>query len=711
MGWERPLGASNGLDAQLPAEDRPEQHGWRPGEDLDPVEQEMIARAVAGEPVDRGAGPFSQAEMQAWGDERTVRAAVLRHLLIAEAYPVHAKGVWLRGVRISGRLDLEAATLRCPLRLESCCLDPKEPVCLDYATASRITLTGCRLAGLTGEMLRADNLDLNCSTLTGPLHLVAADITGLVDCHDAHLNGRNKDTRALAAERMKAGVVLLDGLTAQGTIRLAGAVITGQLSCVNAKVPYRDRIGNALSADALKAGGVILDGLTAHGAVRLHGADIAGQLSCRDAQLNGRDLDRNALDAERIKAGAVFLDGKFRAAGAVRLHGADIAEGLSCRGAQLNGTDNDRNALAAEQIKAGVVFLDGLAAAGTVRLYGADITGGLSCHDAQLNGTDNDGNALAADRMTVGSDILLDGKLAAAGTISLISVHVGGSVTFAPTALAGEGKVALNAARSQIAGRLTWKPAAPVSGQVNLEGATAGELDDDWSCKRAEANGYWPGRKQLRLDGFTYGRFGGHHQATAEQRKKWIRSQYEPPAASGSPAFATQPYEQLTAVYRRAGQDTQARDVAIARRADLRRYGKLKPYRRFGNWFLDWTIKYGYQTWRAGVGLAVVFLLFWVFSYLAQQDHLMLPVGETEGLHYLPSATKCTSSYPCFYPFGYTIDTVIPLIDVHQAAYWGPDGHAPLGHAWVACTWAATAAGWALATLLVAGYTGLVRQD
>ena len=671
----------------------------------------MIARAAVGEPVDLGAGPFSQAEMQAWGEERTVRAAVLCYLLVAEEYPVHAKGVWLRGMQISGRLDLEAATLRCPLRLESCCLDSEEPVCLDYATASRITLTGCRLAGMTGEMLSADNLDLSCSTLTGPLQLVAADITGMVDCHDAHLNGRNKDGRALAAERMKAGVVILDGLTAFGTIRLAGAVITGQLSCRNAKVPWRDRIGNTLSADALKAGVVLLDGLSASGAVRLHGADIAGQLSCRDAQLNGTDEDGNALAAERMKADAVFLDGKFSADGAVRLHGADIAGGLNCRGAQLNGTDEDGNALAAERIKAGVLFLDGLTAYGAIRLYGADIAGGLSCHDAKLKNTDRDLNALAADRMKVGSDMLLDGKFTAAGTISLISVHVGGSVTCAPTALAGEGKVALNAARSQIAGQLKWKPTAPVSGQVNLEGATVGELDDDWSCKRAKTNGYWPAHAQLRLDGFTYGRFGGHQEATVEQRKAWIRSQYELPAASGSAAFAPQPYEQLAVVYRKAGQDAQAREVAITRRADLRRYGKLNPYRKFGNWFLDWTIKYGYQTWRAGVGLAVVFLIFWMFSCLAQRDHLMVPVGETEGLHYLPSATKCTSSYPCFYPFGYTIDTVIPLIDVHQAAHWGPDGHAPLGHAWVACTWAATAAGWALATLLVAGYTGVVRQD
>jgi hypothetical protein len=406
-------------------------------------------------------------------------------------------------VRISGRLDLEAATLRCPLRLESCCLESEEPVCLDYATASRITLTGCRLAGMTGEMLSADNLDLSCSTLTGPLELVAADITGMVDCHDAQLNGRNKDERALAAERIKAGGVLLDGLIADGTIRLTGAVITGQLSCRNTKVRWRDPIGNTLSADALKAGGVLLDGLSASGAVRLHGADIVGQLSCRDARLNGTDEDGNALAAERMKADAVFLDG-LTASGAVRLYGADIAGGLSCRGAQLNDTDLDLNALAAERIKAGVLFLDALTAFGAVRLYGADIAGGLSCHDAKLNGTDSSRNALAADRMKVGSDMLLDGTFTAAGTISLTSVHVGGSVTCAPTELAGEGKVALNAARSQIAGQLKWKPAAPVSGQVNLEGATVGELDDDWSCKRAETNGYWPEYAQLRLDGFTY---------------------------------------------------------------------------------------------------------------------------------------------------------------------------------------------------------------
>jgi hypothetical protein len=216
------------------------------------------------------------------------------------------------------------------------------------------------------------------------------------------------------------------------------------------------------------------------------------------------------------------------------------------------------------------------------------------------------------------------------------------------------------------------------------------------------------GRRQLRLDGFTYGRFGGDRQATAEQRLAWIRSQYQPHAA-GRPAFATQPYEQLATVYRQAGQDTQARAVAIARRADLRRYGHLDPYRKASNWLLDKTIKYGYQTWRAGAGLAVLYVAVWALAILAQHLQVIVPVADVEGLRPVPSATLCTATYPCFYPAGYAADTVVPIINVHQAQYWGPDGHAPWGWVWVSGTWIATGLGWALATLLVAGYTGLVR--
>jgi hypothetical protein len=435
---------------------------------------------------------------------------------------------------------------------------------------------------------------------------------------------------------------------------------------------------------------------TADGAVRLLGADITGDLSCRKAHL-GHDRDGNALVADRMKVGGeVHLHKGFTADGAVVLKGADITGDLSLRGAQLNGKNGDGNALDADGMKAGHDVLldkdpgdDGperpFTAAGAVRLAPADITGQLWCSGAQLTGTDRagqpdgPGNALVGDEIKVGAAVLLDEGFTAAGTVSL------------------------NSARADV---LRWAPNGQFSWQVNLEDAHVGELEDKWPQAGEQAtHGYWPLGGRLRLNGFTYQRLG---EAEMNQRLGWIRSQYE---GDNPAAFATQPYEQLADMYRRAGQEGEARTVAIARRRDLRTYGHLSPYSKFGNWFLDITIRYGYQTWRAAALLAVVFVAFLVLSIVGQHQHVIVPAGDTKELHPVPTATQCTSNYPCFYPFGYTVDTVIPIINVHQADYWRPNGHAPAGWIWVVGAWGATAAGWALATLLIAGYTGLVRQN
>jgi len=550
--------------------------------------------------------------MQAWGEERTVRAAVLRHLLIGNDWPTDARGVRLRGIRISGPLDLQAATLHCPLQLESCILDA-QLVCLDQAAATVLIITGCHLVALTGETLIAKTLDLSGSTLTGPLRLPGASMTGALSCRGAHLTGRDDD-------------------------------------------------GNALVADGIRVGGE-----------------------------------------------GVLLDGGFTAAGAVCLPRAAITGALSCGGARLTGRDRKGRALVADGIKVGFdVFLDdGFAADGTVSLLLADITGMLSCRDARLIGCDGEGGSLAAYGMRVTGDVWLDGEFTASGEVSLRSSHIGGALWLQGKLTAAENEPALDAAGAQIAGTFRWAPAEQVTGWVSLDGAAVSELDDDLTS----ANGSWPTRGRLSVKGFTYDRIGGAHPAAVDQRLDWLRSQY-PSAFPGVQAmFATQPYEQFAAVCRRAGQDTAARKVAIARRSDLRKYGNLNPYRKFGNWLLDKTIKYGYQTWRAGVGLAFVFGVFLVLSVTGQHQHVMVPVGDIQGLHPVPSATQCTSNYPCFYPVGYTVDTVIPLINVHQAEYWGPDGHAAWGWIWVGSAWVATGLGWALATLLVAGYTGLVRQE
>ena len=607
---------SGATDPRADARAQIAQLSWHPGDDLTLLEEEMLGNAPTGELVGRSVRSIDSAEMQAWGSERTVRAAVIRYLLTSDQRPIDAKGVRLRGLRISGNLDLQGITSRCPLSMDSCYLDADRPVSLDRATVPYLALTNCHLAGLEGRMLSSREIDLSGSILTGPL--------------------------------------------------------------------------------------------------LLSGADIAGQLNCCGVQLKGKDENGNALVAFGAKIGGdILLHPRFAAAGAVHLSGADIAGQLNCRGARLSGRNNDGFALFADGMKTGGhVLLDAnFVAAAAVRLAGADIGGQLNCESARVAGDDSRGYAFIAEGLKVGENVFLDGGFTAAGTIVLRSARISGSVIielveFTSKDQANQGKTALNLAEAKITGQLEWLPTQPFSGEVNLEGASVGQLEDNWSDGRS--NGFWPIQK-LRLDGFTYARFGGNHQATGKQRLEWIRSQY---TDRGTTPFTTQPYEQLAGVYRRAGQDSDGRRVAVARRADLRNYGRLNFYRRAVNWLLGISIQYGYQTWRAAVGLVVLYGLIWLLAAcVAQKHNLIIPIGDFKGS--TPSAANCdvNSSYPCFYPAGYAIDTVVPIINIHQADHWGPNGHAHFGWLWVAGTWVATVLGWALATLLVAGYTGLVRRD
>jgi len=110
------------------------------------------------------------------------------------------------------------------------------------------------------------------------------------------------------------------------------------------------------------------------------------------------------------------------------------------------------------------------------------------------------------------------------------------------------------------------------------------------------------------------------------------------------------------------------------------------------------------------VALAVLYAAAVVIYFIAKHAGLMIPTTQPKKGP-APTAMHCTGKYPCFYPAAYAIDTVIPLINVRQAAYWTPNGQTTAGHALGIFTWVSTVVGWALATLAVAGYTGLVRRD
>ncbi|WP_326636310.1 hypothetical protein OIE67_02750 [Nonomuraea fuscirosea] len=599
-----------------------------------------------------------------------------------------------------------------------------------------LTCTGAQLVGADndGDALIGDGMKVGGAAFLdkgfmakGAVRLPGANIGGQLCCTGAQLRGTDTKGNAFIGDGMKVGgdVFLHKGIIANGTVRLFGADIGGQLSCTGAQLRGTDTKGNAFIGDRLNVvGNVLLDKeFSAEGAVRLFGADIGGQLSCTGAQLRGTDTKGNAFIGDRLNVvGNVLFDRDallnrnvppdrgFTAKGAVRLFGADIGGQLSCTGAQLVGANSNGNALIGNGMKVGgdVLLDNGFMAKGAVRLRGMGIGGHLSCTGAQLVGVDDEGESLIGDGMKVGGDVLLDKGFMAKGTVSLRMACITGRVTLEEAELLGR-SAAFVAPGLRVDHELNWTPSSAVTGLVDLARASVRRLDDDWGVGRPE--GYWPPAGKLQLAGFIYDGFGGSNQPTARHRvQKWIQKSHV--AMTNLKVFAGQPYEQLVRVYRQAGQDTEARTVAIARRADLRKYGGLTRWRQFTNLFFDKFIKYGYESWRAVLALGVVYLLVLAVLLVAQnQESVIVPAKPIHWSAPFPTAMKCTASYTCFSPMGYAIDLVVPIIKVGQIENWRINRQAPWGCFYLWASWLAIAFGWAFTTLAVIGYTGLVRKE
>ncbi|SEC81425.1 hypothetical protein SAMN05216532_2487 [Streptomyces sp. 2231.1] len=209
----------------------------------------------------------------------------------------------------------------------------------------------------------------------------------------------------------------------------------------------------------------------------------------------------------------------------------------------------------------------------------------------------------------------------------------------------------------------------PQRGKVVLSGARVVNLVD-----RASS---WPDAGNLHMGGFAYESLVPQGPFPLTRRLDWV--------AAATAEYAPEPYERLASVLRAAGEDEDAREVLLAkqrrRRETLPLAGKL--------WGVvqDWTVAYGYRPGRAAVWMAVL----WAAGTLAfaHADH---PPVNHDG-------------HPSWSPSLFTLDLLLPVIDLGQAGQWQLRG----GWQWLAA--AMILLGWILATTVAAGATRLLRRS
>jgi hypothetical protein len=202
--------------------------------DLTEPERKIWQATVAGILVDLRVGDpqlDSPEQWAKWGRERAIRAKVIVALLLGdgEAASMAVRGVRLQGARITGELNLEATTLRCPLALLDCSF--ASAINLEEAMALSVRLSGSHVPTVHARQLRTrGDLQLDQGfSVSGEVRLLGAHIGGQLNCRGAQFS--NPDGLALN----------LEGATVSGPLLMKPALLEGTLNLTAAKTSgYHD---------------------------------------------------------------------------------------------------------------------------------------------------------------------------------------------------------------------------------------------------------------------------------------------------------------------------------------------------------------------------------------------------------------------------------------------------------------------------------------
>lgn len=634
--------------------------------------------------------------------------------------------------------------------------------------------SGANLDGKDGVIFSADRIVVKGSVFltggfkaTGSVSLIGAQIGGSLNCAGASLDGKDECALSVDNAVIENDVLLSKGFKSLGGVRLLGVKIGGMLSCSGSSFDGKNK--DALSLDnAVVKGSVFLRGhFKSMGKVGLLGAQIGGSLECGGASFDGNG--GAAFSADRVFVrGSVFLSHRLTAIGRVHFLGAHIEGSLNCHNASFDGNNEDAFSADRAVVKGSVFLKDGFKAVGTVRLVGMHVGGEISCHNASFDG--KGGDAFSADRVVVKGSVFMSKGFKAVGTVRLMGAKIEGQLSCLGASFDGLDGVALKVDRMCVNGSFILcelKLPLKNSSFVRAEVAVLNDDEKSWG-------------DNLVLDGFVYSFLSGDAPGRAAPRIAWLNKQ-KPLMAGGGDVIGTnkdfrpQPWRQLQKVLAEMGHAEEAREVGIAFEQRLRQAGLIgqspESWPSWRRWAYSQPARilhflygeltgFGYQPTR----LLLWFFLMWftctgIYWYAAAREGVFAPTNpivfqhddyfhcrpdrESVWLQRSPAAAglavreipknlkgsgnwylcpELREEYTGFSPLAFSLDILLPLVDLQQQKDWAPMIPTPKAGFFEELTsfgwkhfiriliWFETLFGWLVSLLLVAIVSGLAKR-
>lgn len=263
-----------------------------------------------------------------------------------------------------------------------------------------------------------------------------------------------------------------------------------------------------------------------------------------------------------------------------------------------------------------------------------------------------------------------------------------------------------------------------VDGHFKFEGSTVYSISDSKYTWNGENFSY-------DLHGLTYTIFVSNSPLDSESRKKWLLKQkYK----DDNEKFFAQPWEQLIKVLREMGYPDQASEIAIAKQDTLRTEGKVKGWlRRPLHWIYGKLVGYGHRPQRMVYTMIFVCMFCALAFYCGRAHGMMGPSsplihasasfdhcgvrGDPHQYDWTSVSCQMPPEYTSFQPFFYSLDLILPLVDLQQDSDWSPivsnaNGKTLwAGRALRWLMWFEILFGWVASLTLVAVVGRLVEKD
>ncbi|WP_143268721.1 hypothetical protein [Amycolatopsis vastitatis] len=623
---------------------------------------------------------------------------IRRVLLAATAGQADPRGLRIRGARITGQLDLTHAYPAIGLGLIDCAFD--QGIELQDAHLPWLSLTGSHVPQLIADRMQTDGvLKLDSgfrvvgSHSRGAVCLVAAHIRGQLDMSGAHLD--NQSGPALVADRIQVegtacfkGGFHAAGAGEDGTIRMPESHIAGQLVLSNSELSNRS--GPAFVGEQLVVDGAVFMNqpfvATGHGVagtVRLTSASLGSELSLAGARLSNDSGPALSADGLRV-ATDLALSEDFQAdgrgeRGAIRLTGAHIEGEFDASNA--HATNPTGPGLSARDIRVGEALYigEGFSARGAGKwgalyLTGATIVGPLVAGGARLR--NSSGPSMRAERLHALSDVRLDKDVTVKGEIRLQGTVIEGKLDFSGVEVRRRNGCILDLAGSK-------------TKEVLLPADLICTDQDEHACGDAA---------RVDLTGFTYAQF------IDIDPKRWLGI-----LRHHTDKYRPQPYQQLALLLKSQGHDNPAREVLRAQQDDLRARGDLgNLLARVSHWAWGVFAGYGYRVRRVAGALAVALFVAAALGVVGGS----IQAGANGKPVVAPTSAAAAPGTTCSFieRIGVGLDRGLPLASTGIRDRCDLDTRSTAGQIFTALLWGIQVVIWALATLALAGYTGLIRK-